>query len=138
MPQTAAPPEPAVHEHTWIAVTEVFEAPWDEKILVKEAYDEQVLVSEAWDEVVETGEWHDVCDYCGAWLDGLDDAGWTAHMKKCVNSSGSADTYVITGSETIHHDAVYDTVHHKAEYEIVHHAGIVVTNYCCSECGVMQ
>ena len=59
-------------------------------------------------------------------------------MKQCENSGGSGDQYVITGTETIHHDAVYQTVHHEAEYNVIHHDTLVVTNNFCSECGVMH
>ncbi len=114
------------------AVTEYFKVvdspAYDEQVLLKEAYDEQVVSKEAWDEQVPVTEnvnrW--VCS-CGEEFDSLEE--WKAHDKSFWDtdeenrhSSYSVNSaVVITGYDTVHHDAVFKTVHHDEEYTTVHH-----------------
>ena len=102
--------KPAEHTHNWVAVTET------RTVVDQAAYDEQVPITEmvAWEK----------CDNCGAditadpsghnkteMLAGTGKYGWHTEWKE-----------VVTGYQTVHHDAVT-------------HTETVTTGYRCSTCG---
>lgn len=105
--------KPAEHTHDWVAVTET------RTVVDQPAYDEQVPVTEmvAWEK----------CDNCGAditadpsghnkteMLAGTGKYGWHTEWKE-----------VVTGYQTVHHDAVT-------------HTETVITGYRCSTCGATK
>lgn len=105
--------KPAEHTHDWVAVTET------RTVVDQTAYDEQVPITEmvAWEK----------CDNCGAditadpsghnkaeMLAGTGKYGWHTEWKE-----------VVTGYQTVHHDAVT-------------HTETVTTGYRCSTCGATK
>lgn len=105
--------KPAEHTHNWVAVTET------RTVVDQAAYDEQVPITEmvAWEK----------CDNCGAditadpsghnkteTLAGTGKYGWHTEWKE-----------VVTGYQTVHHDAVT-------------HTETVTTGYRCSTCGATK
>lgn len=105
--------KPAEHTHNWVAVTET------RTVVDQAAYDEQVPITEmvAWEK----------CDNCGAditadpsghnkteMLAGTGKYGWHTEWKE-----------VVTGYQTVHHDAVT-------------HTETVITGYRCSTCGATK
>ena len=105
--------KPAEHTHNWVAVTET------RTVVDQAAYDEQVPITEmvAWEK----------CDNCGAditadpsghnkaeMLAGTGKYGWHTKWKE-----------VVTGYQTVHHDAVT-------------HTETVTTGYRCSTCGATK
>ena len=105
--------KPAEHTHNWVAVTET------RTVVDQPAYDEQVPITEmvAWEK----------CDNCGAditadpsghnkteMLAGTGKYGWHTKWKE-----------VVTGYQTVHHDAVT-------------HTETVTTGYRCSTCGATK
>ena len=105
--------KPAEHTHNWVAVTET------RTVVDQAAYDEQVPITEmvAWEK----------CDNCGAditadpsghnkteMLAGTGKYGWHTEWKE-----------VVTGYQTVHHDAVT-------------HTETVTTGYRCSTCGAIK
>lgn len=105
--------KPAEHTHDWVAVTET------RTVVDQAAYDEQVPITEmvAWEK----------CDNCGAditadpsghnkaeMLAGTGKYGWHTEWKE-----------VVTGYQTVHHDAVT-------------HTETVTTGYRCSTCGATK
>lgn len=109
----ASSSKPAEHTHDWVAVTET------RTVVDQAAYDEQVPITEmvAWEK----------CDNCGAditadpsghnkaeMLAGTGKYGWHTEWKE-----------VVTGYQTVHHDAVT-------------HTETVTTGYRCSTCGATK
>ena len=109
----ASSSKPAEHTHNWVAVTET------RTVVDQAAYDEQVPITEmvAWEK----------CDNCGAditadpsghnkaeMLAGTGKYGWHTEWKE-----------VVTGYQTVHHDAVT-------------HTETVTTGYRCSTCGATK
>ena len=109
----ASSSKPAEHTHNWVAVTET------RTVVDQPAYDEQVPITEmvAWEK----------CDNCGAditadpsghnkaeMLAGTGKYGWHTEWKE-----------VVTGYQTVHHDAVT-------------HTETVTTGYRCSTCGATK
>ena len=109
----ASSSKPAEHTHDWVAVTET------RTVVDQAAYDEQVPITEmvAWEK----------CDNCGAditadpsghrkaeMLAGTCKYGWHTEWKE-----------VVTGYQTVHHDAVT-------------HTETVTTGYRCSTCGATK
>ena len=109
----ASSSKPAEHTHNWVAVTET------RTVVDQAAYDEQVPITEmvAWEK----------CDNCGAditadpsghnkaeMLAGTGKYGWHTERKE-----------VVTGYQTVHHDAVT-------------HTETVTTGYRCSTCGATK
>ena len=105
--------KPAEHTHNWVAMTET------RTVVDQPAYDEQVPITEmvAWEK----------CDNCGAditadpsghnkteMLAGTGKYGWHTKWKE-----------VVTGYQTVHHDAVT-------------HTETVTTGYRCSTCGATK
>ena len=98
--------KPAEHTHNWIAQYKTVNVPeqgHNEQVLVQAAYDEQVPITEMQE--------FSICNQCGADITG----NTTAHMKNSYLNGGNCGGYhsewreVVTGYNTVHHDAVYET-----------------------------
>ena len=98
--------KPAEHTHNWIAWYKTVNVPeqgHNEQVLVQAAYDEQVPITEMKEFAI--------CNQCGADVT----ANPTAHMKNSYLNGGNCGGYhsewreVVTGYNTVHHDAVYET-----------------------------
>ena len=121
--------KPAEHTHNWVAQYKTVNVPekgHNEQVLVQAAYDEQVPVTEMKEFAI--------CNNCGADVT----ANPTAHMKNSLLNGGNCRGYhsewreVITGYNTVHHDAVYET-----RYVVDSPATTKqeLTGYKCSGCG---
>ena len=121
--------KPAEHTHNWVAQYKTVNVPekgHNEQVLVQAAYDEQVPVTEMKE--------FSICNNCGADVT----ANPTAHMKNSLLNGGNCGGYhsewreVITGYNTVHHDAVYET-----RYVVDSPATTKqeLTGYKCSGCG---
>ena len=121
--------KPAEHTHNWVAQYKTVNVPekgHNEQVLVQAAYDEQVPVTEIKEFAI--------CNNCGADVT----ANPTAHMKNSLLNGGNCGGYhsecreVITGYNTVHHDAVYET-----RYVVDSPATTKqeLTGYKCSGCG---
>ena len=122
--------KPAEHTHNWVAQYKTVNVPekgHNEQVLVQAAYDEQVPITEM--------KAFDICSTCGAELtsatasahvqnhmmNGEDKGGWHTEWRE-----------VVTGYNTVHHDAVYET-----RYVVDSPATTKqeLTGYKCSSCG---
>lgn len=121
--------KPAEHTHNWVAQYKTVTVPekgHNEQVLVQAAYDEQVPITEMWE--------LSICNQCGADITG----NTTAHMKNSYLNGGNCGGYhsewreVVTGYNTVHHDAVYET-----RYVVDSPATTKqeLTGYKCSSCG---
>ena len=121
--------KPAEHTHNWEAQYKTVNIPekgHNEQVLVQAAYDEQVPVTEMKEFAI--------CNNCGADVT----ANPTAHMKNSLLNGGNCGGYhsewreVVTGYNTVHHDAVYET-----RYVVDSPATTKqeLTGYKCSSCG---
>lgn len=121
--------KPAEHTHNWVALYKTVNVPekgHNEQVLVQAAYDEQVPVTEMQE--------FSICNRCGADITG----NTTAHMKNSYLNGGNCSGYhsewreVVTGYQTVHHDAVYET-----RYVVDSPATTKqeLTGYKCSSCG---
>lgn len=121
--------KPAEHTHNWVAQYKTVTVPekgHNEQVLVQAAYDEQVPITEMQE--------FSICNQCGADITG----NTTAHMKNSLLNGGNCGGYhsewreVITGYNTVHHDAVYET-----RYVVDSPATTKqeLTGYKCSGCG---
>lgn len=121
--------KPAEHTHNWIAQYKTVNVPeqgHNEQVLVQAAYDEQVPITEM--------KAFAICNQCGADVT----ANPTAHMKNSYLNGGNCGGYhsewreVVTGYNTVHHDAVYET-----RYVVDSPATTKqeLTGYKCSGCG---
>lgn len=121
--------KPAEHTHNWIAQYKTVNVPeqgHNEQVLVQAAYDEQVPITEMKEFAI--------CNQCGADVT----ANPTAHMKNSYLNGGNCGGYhsewreVVTGYNTVHHDAVYET-----RYVVDSPATTKqeLTGYKCSGCG---
>ena len=121
--------KPAEHTHNWVAQYKTVNVPekgHNEQVLVQAAYDEQVPVTEMKEFAI--------CNNCGADVT----ANPTAHMKNSLLNGGNCGGYhsewreVITGYNTVHHEAVYET-----RYVVDSPATTKqeLTGYKCSGCG---
>lgn len=121
--------KPAEHTHNWIAQYKTVNVPekgHNEQVLVQAAYDEQVPITEMKEFAI--------CNQCGADVT----ANPTAHMKNSYLNGGNCGGYhsewreVVTGYQTVHHDAVYET-----RYVVDSPATTKqeLTGYKCSSCG---
>ncbi len=105
--------KPAEHTHNWVAVTET------RTVVDQAAYDEQVPITEMKEFAI--------CNNCGADVT----ANPTAHMKNSLLNGGNCGGYhsecreVVTGYQTVHHDAVT-------------HTETVTTGYRCSTYGATK
>lgn len=116
--------KPAEHTHNWVAQYQTVNVPekgHNEQVLVQAAYDEQVPVTEMKE--------FSICNNCGA------------DITSCASEhilNGTCRRYhsewreVVTGYNTIHHDAVYET-----RYVVDSPATTKqeLTGYKCSSCG---
>lgn len=121
--------KPAEHTHNWVAQYKTVNVPekgHNEQVLVQAAYDEQVPVTEMKEFAI--------CNQCGADIT----ANPIAHMKNSYLNGGNCGGYhsewreVVTGYNTVHHDAVYET-----RYVVDSPATTKqeLTGYKCSGCG---
>ena len=121
--------KPAEHTHDWVAQYKTVNIPekgHNEQVLVQAAYDEQVPITEMKEFAI--------CNQCGADVT----ANPTAHMKNSYLNGGNCGGYhsewreVVTGYNTVHHDAVYET-----RYVVDSPATTKqeLTGYKCSSCG---
>ena len=121
--------KPAEHTHNWVAQYKTVNVPekgHNEQVLVQAAYDEQVPITEMKEFAI--------CNQCGADVT----ANPTAHMKNSYLNGGNCSGYhsewreVVTGYQTVHHDAVYET-----RYVVDSPATTKqeLTGYKCSGCG---
>lgn len=121
--------KPAEHTHNWVAQYKTVNVPekgHNEQVLVQAAYDEQVPITEMQE--------FSICNDCGADITGN---AW-AHVKDhMINDTGNGGYHsewreVVTGYQTVHHDAVYET-----RYVVDSPATTKqeLTGYKCSGCG---
>ena len=109
--------KPAEHTHNWVAVTET------RTVVDQAAYDEQVPITEMKEFAI--------CNDCGADITNLGQAGISDHMyNHMINDTGNGGYHsewreVVTGYQTVHHDAVT-------------HTETVTTGYRCSTCGATK
>ena len=124
--------KPAEHTHNWVAQYKTVNVPeqgHNEQVLVQAAYDEQVPITEMQE--------FSICNQCGADITG----NTTAHMKNSYLNGGNCSGYhsewreVVTGYQTVHHEAVYET-----RYVVDSPATTKqeLTGYKCSSCGKMK
>lgn len=105
--------KPAEHTHNWVAVTET------RTVVDQAAYDEQVPITEMKE--------FSICNQCGADITGHP---WE-HLEQSAVNGGNCGGYhsewreVVTGYQTVHHDAVT-------------HTETVTTGYRCSTCGATK
>ena len=121
--------KPAEHTHNWVAQYKTVNVPekgHNEQVLVQAAYDEQVPIKEMQE--------FSICNDCGADITGNAWAHVNDHM---INDTGNGGYHsewreVITGYQTVHHDAVYET-----RYVVDSPATTKqeLTGYKCSGCG---
>lgn len=120
--------KPAEHTHNWVAQYKTVNVPekgHNEQVLVQAAYDEQVPITEMKE--------YSICNVCGA-----DITNNTTSHTKAHALAGEGGGYhsewreVVTGYNTVHHDAVYET-----RYVIDSPATTKqeLTGYKCSGCG---
>lgn len=121
--------KPSEHKHEWVAQYKTVNVP-------EKGHNEQVLVKDAWDEQVPIKEMQEfsICNDCGADITGNAWAHLEDHM---INDTGNGGYHsewreVITGYQTVHHDAVYET-----RYVVDSPATTKqeLTGYKCSGCG---
>ena len=124
--------KPAEHTHDWVAQYQTVNVPekgHNEQVLVQAAYDEQVPITEMKEFAI--------CNQCGADVT----ANPTAHMKNSYLNGGNCGGYhsewreVVTGYNTVHHDAVYET-----RYVVDSPATTKqeLAGYKCSGCGKIK
>lgn len=120
--------KPAEHTHNWVAQYKTVNVPekgHNEQVLVQAAYDEQVPVTEMRE--------FSICNVCGA-----DITNNTTSHTKAHALAGEGGGYhsewreVVTGYNTVHHDAVYET-----RYVVDSPATTKqeLAGYKCSSCG---
>ena len=120
--------KPAEHTHNWVAQYKTVNVPekgHNEQVLVQAAYDEQVPITEMKE--------FSICNVCGA-----DITNNTTSHTKAHALAGEGGGYhsewreVVTGYNTVHHDAVYET-----RYVVDSPATTKqeLTGYKCSGCG---
>ena len=121
--------KPAEHTHNWVAQYKTVNVP-------EKGHNEQVLVKDAWDEQVPITEMkeHSICNQCGADIT----ADPWGHLEQSAVNGGNCGGYhsewreVVTGYQTVHHEAVYET-----RYVVDSPATTKqeLTGYKCSGCG---
>ena len=120
--------KPAEHTHNWVAQYKTVNVPekgHNEQVLVQAAYDEQVPITEMRE--------YSICSTCGADITGNTSAHMKAHMLNGENGNFHSEwREVVTGYNTVHHDAVYET-----RYVVDSPATTKqeLTGYKCSGCG---
>ncbi len=120
--------KPAEHTHNWVAQYQTVNVPeqgHNEQVLVKDAYDEQVPITEM--------KAYSICNACGADITGNTSDHMHNHMiNDEVGGYHTEWREVVTGYQTVHHDAVYETRYvvdspATTKQELV--------GYKCSSCG---
>ena len=120
--------KPAEHTHNWVAQYKTVNVPekgHNEQVLVQAAYDEQVPITEMRE--------YSICSTCGADITGNTSAHMKAHVLNGENGNFHSEwREVVTGYNTVHHDAVYET-----RYVVDSPATTKqeLTGYKCSGCG---
>ena len=120
--------KPAEHTHNWVAQYKTVNVPekgHNEQVLVQAAYDEQVPITEMRE--------YSICSTCGADITSNPSAHMQAHMLNGENGNFHSEwREVVTGYNTVHHDAVYET-----RYVVDSPATTKqeLTGYKCSGCG---
>ena len=120
--------KPGEHKHDWVAqytTVNVPEKGHNEQVLVLAAYDEQVPITEMRE--------YSICSTCGADITGNTSAHMKAHMLNGENGNFHSEwREVVTGYNTVHHEAVYET-----RYVVDSPATTKqeLTGYKCSGCG---
>lgn len=120
--------KPAEHTHNWVAQYKTVNVPekgHNEQVLVQAAYDEQVPITEMRE--------YSICSTCGADITGNTSAHMKAHILNGENGNFHSEwREVVTGYNTVHHDAVYET-----RYVVDSPATTKqeLTGYKCSGCG---
>lgn len=120
--------KPAEHTHNWVVQYKTVNVPekgHNEQVLVQAAYDEQVPITEMRE--------YSICSTCGADITGNTSAHMKAHMLNGENGNFHSEwREVVTGYNTVHHDAVYET-----RYVVDSPATTKqeLTGYKCSGCG---
>lgn len=120
--------KPAEHTHNWVAQYKTVNVPekgHNEQVLVQAAYDEQVPITEMRE--------YSICSTCGADITGNTSAHMKAHSLNGENGNFHSEwREVVTGYNTVHHDAVYET-----RYVVDSPATTKqeLTGYKCSGCG---
>ena len=120
--------KPAEHTHNWVAQYKTVNVPekgHNEQVLVQAAYDEQVPITEMRE--------YSICSTCGADITGNTSAHMKAHMLNGENGNFHSEwREVVTGYNTVHHEAVYET-----RYVVDSPATTKqeLTGYKCSGCG---
>ena len=121
--------KPTEHTHNWVAQYKTVNVPekgHNEQVLVQAAYDEQVPITEMKE--------HSICNQCGADIT----ADPWGHLEQSAVNGGNCGGYhsewreVVTGYNTVHHEAVYET-----RYVVDSPATTKqeLTGYKCSSCG---
>lgn len=122
--------KPTEHTHNWVAQYKTVNVPekgHNEQVLVQAAYDEQVPITEM--------KAFDICSTCGA---ELTSATASAHVKNhMMNGEDKGGWHtewreVVTGYNTVHHDAVYET---KYVVDSPATTKQELIGYKCSGCG---
>ena len=120
--------KPAEHKHEWIAQYKTVNVPekgHNEQVLVQAAYDEQVPITEMQE--------FSICTTCGADITGNTSAHMKAHMLNGENGNFRSEwREVVTGYQTVHHDAVYET-RYVVDSPATTNQELV--GYKCSGCG---
>lgn len=98
--------KPAEHKHDWVAQYKTVNVPekgHNEQVLVQAAYDEQVPIKEMKE--------FSICSTCGADITGNTSAHVKNHMINGDDVGGYHSEWreVVTGYQTVHHEAVYET-----------------------------
>ena len=98
--------KPAEHTHNWVAQYKTVNVPekgHNEQVLVQAAYDEQVPIKEMKE--------FSICSTCGADITGNTSAHVKNHMINGDDVGGYHSEWreVVTGYQTVHHEAVYET-----------------------------
>ena len=98
--------KPAEHTHNWVAQYQTVNVPekgHNEQVLVQAAYDEQVPIKEMKE--------FSICSTCGADITGNTSAHVKNHMINGDDVGGYHSEWreVVTGYQTVHHEAVYET-----------------------------
>ena len=120
--------KPAEHKHDWVAQYKTVNVPekgHNEQVLVQAAYDEQVPITEMRE--------FSICNVCGA-----DITNNTTSHTKAHALAGEGGGYhsewreVVTGYNTVHHEAVYET---KYVVDSPATTKQELVGYKCSSCG---
>lgn len=124
--------KPVEHKHDWVAKYTTVNVP-------EKGHNEEVLAQDAWDEQVpqyQVAE-RQICSACGVDITDLGQAGISAHIKAHALAGENGGYYskisqVLTGYETVHHDAVYEL---RYVVDSPATSKQELTGYKCSGCG---